>query len=596
MAYQTQQSKNKPTHFSKENYAYLKGEVVSYRKRETSQFAQLIIHVQAGYYDKKKKNCSGKLLVYVDTQRLIPLAVGTVIMLPNQYERIENEHNPGEFDAVNYWGNQHIYHISFLKGTEIKRTSTKALMHNWLGRVQHQLSKQLETVLRGTELAVAKAILLGERSDISSDITDAFSGTGAMHLLSVSGLHIGIFVWMIEQLLLFFYPSIRKKIAFILLLAVMWLYAGISGFSPSVNRAALMFSFLLFAQLSGRNYQPIRILLISAFLLLLYDANYLFDIGFQLSYAAMLGIFLFYQRINTWVSIKQNWLRKCWETTAVGIAAQITTLPFTLYYFHQFPNYFVFTNIGLMLFSGVIMALGLTYFCVCWIPILGKWVGVLLYYSLHYLMSFIQWVYELPYSVATGIPFSLWELVAFFIALIFIAYALYAKRYRVLAFLLPLAFICWINLHYLQQNYFSKQLWVLNERQPVVFFKSKGSAVLFIFSPNMKKEKIDYMKKSLTTYFGKEIRVCLVRKKHTKISWIEQQLNCVYDNNGIWLERKHSVFVLNNNRISAQQRKAPLLLLSARVPFFLAEELQEERAKIGLTTHRLANGAWRITE
>ena len=100
----------------------------------------------------------------------------------------------------------------------------------------------------------------------------------------------------------------------------------------------------------------------------------------------------------------------------------------------------------------------------------------------------------------------------------------------------------------------------------------------------------------MTTYFGKEIRVCLVRKKHTKISWIEQQLNCVYDNNGIWLERKHSVFVLNNNRISAQQRKAPLLLLSARVPFFLAEELQEERAKIGLTTHRLANGAWRITE
>jgi competence protein ComEC len=161
-------------------------------------------------------------------------------------------------------------------------------------------------------------ILLGDKSYLNLELKDAFSGAGAMHLLAVSGLHVGIFLVILQWIFKTFGRKLPRWFRFLLIVAVLWLYAGITGFSPSVNRAVTMFSFVAMGTLLGRRYNSMDGLLASAMILLAIKPYYLFDIGFQLSYFAMLGIFLFSPLIERSLPIKKKWLQFIWSGTAVA--------------------------------------------------------------------------------------------------------------------------------------------------------------------------------------------------------------------------------------------------------------------------------------
>lgn len=588
--YQANQSILHANYFSQNQYNYLEAEITEIQKRESSQYVRLIVEVKKGINDWGARNCSGKGLVYVEFNHFENFKIGQKIIFPNNFEVITNKNNPGEFDATSYWNNLQIYHISFLNRYNIASLNNKTSSLSIFKHMQHYFSDKLEKVMSGEELAIAKALLLGEKSEISSDLMNAFSGTGAMHLLSVSGLHIGIFVWIMQTLIALVYPSIKRIFEVLLLLVILWIYTGITGFSPSVNRAAIMFSFLLLARLSGKQYSSIRILFISAFVLLLYNPNYLFDIGFQLSYAAMIGIFTFYRPIASIFTIKNYVLLKCWETTAVGIAAQITTLPLTLYYFHQFPNYFILTNIGLMVFSGVILGVGVAFLLLSWVPFLSKIIGIALFYSIHFLVDFIQYIYQLPFSVSTGIPFNSWD-ITFLVGFIFLFSFAWKKKRSLLLGVVGLFSLFFVakNYQYLNKNYFTTQLWVLNNSSPAVFMKNDGKGYLLLQTNTTDFEKkSNYLLRGLKSQFGKNIEAIQLKRKES-ITFYSPSIAIKPTKNGLLLLGSDTTFYLTGKFITPTQLKIKKLIIGTWVPYTLTEVIKKQREKIQLPTYVIHN-------
>lgn len=345
--------------------------------------------------------------------------VGDRLALNSALEPIKNKGNPGEFDAEFFWRSKKIDKIGFVSDQAfLKRGNSISFLEEWSLKSRDYLNKILEKHLDGQELALAQALILGERSLLDQETINAFGNSGAMHVLAVSGLHIGIILQIILFLLQGFSKVLTRKKALVIALLLLWGYTVISGLSASVLRATFMFSVLAVAQLYGKNYNPVNGLFFTGFVLLLINPFFIYDIGFQLSFLAMIGIFWFYKPIVKWWFIDNKWLRKVWEGTAVGLAAQILTVPLTLYYFHQFPNYFILTNIGLMLSTGIILGLGMFVFAFSWLKFLGKFSVYLLMLSLYFSLLFVYWIDQLPGSVALGFQLHGWIILVAYILII----------------------------------------------------------------------------------------------------------------------------------------------------------------------------------
>lgn len=419
---------------------------------------------------------------------------GDLILVSSDLLKIENAGNPGEFDAENYWSKKGFKYMMFVGEDQYKIIEHEEV--SWftekLSSLRNYLRSSLEENLKGKELAIALALILGDKSLLDSEITTSFTNTGAMHVLAVSGLHIGI----IMQILMFFLSKFSKllsrKNAVIIVVIIMWIYALITGLSPSVARAVFMFSVLAFAQLTGKNHNSINSLFFTAFALMLYDPLTLYDIGFQLSFLAMLGIFLFYRQIEQVIFIENKWLRKIWQGTAIGFAAQLMTTPLSLYYFHQFPNYFVLTNIGLMASSGLILGLGLFMFSISWWTWFARIGGVVLTFIIYLSLAFIEWVEVLPGAVAYGFEVSIW--LVFILAWLILYLFLLAKNRKQIIISLSIGMILLSFIVFKRyENNTVNELCVFNARQVIVTVRKNDQLFCFYKAKKRDEQKVKFI-------------------------------------------------------------------------------------------------------
>lgn len=390
--------------------------VVSESETVDRNWKKAIVTIQREKHYGIWKDADEKVLVYSQDQ----LHEGDVLLLRNDLEPIRNQGNPGEFDAQAYWNGKNIRWMGFVGAEDyqlLDRNPSNGMAQFFEG-IRLHLSSSIDAHLDGDEAALAKALILGDKRMLSAETRDAFGNAGAMHVLAISGLHVGIIMYLLFFLFQQFPRWISRRNAVVASLIFIWLFAAVTGGSPSVLRSALMFSVLLVGQQWGRGSNNLNTLFFSAFVLLLINPLLLFDIGFQLSYGAMLGIFLFFERVQSLLRIRNKWLQKAWDGTALGIAAQVFTIPLVLHYFHQFPNYFWLTNLGVMLLAGVILALGLFFFAVHAIPGLNVLLATLLGWSVFALLSFINWIDSLPGGVAYGFDPNFVEIVLFYLAAI----------------------------------------------------------------------------------------------------------------------------------------------------------------------------------
>lgn len=512
------ESRSDAKHFSFANDDYYEVRVdhINRAKLKNSKFNRCELSVRFACNDYQKTAVTGSILAYIDTAISNDLKPGDKLLVQATPEPILNQGNPGEFDLKRFWKTKGFEYQWFLDESSVVLLEKGNGHRSFFERLREGVVSNLSTKLDADIFAVALGILLGDKSYLSLELKDAFSGAGAMHLLAVSGLHVGIFLVILQWLFQTFGRWLPRWLRFLLIVGILWFYAGITGFSPSVNRAVTMFSFVALGTVLGRRYNSMDGLLASAMILLVVNPYYIFDIGFQLSYAAMFGIFLFSPMLERSLFIKQRWLKFIWSGTAVALAAQLATFPITLYYFHQFPNYFLITNLGLMLISGVIMAIGLGLITLGSLPVIGSFIALIFAVVVSTLIMFIQWVSDLPFAITRGFRVEIWEVFLLYSALALMLLALNRKR-KLLIYgsLVLLTFIVSFQSVKSFQDLNSSEFLVLNNNDPTFFIRRGKVADLVVLSnkPDIE-SRMTFTKRALDVYYGVDTQLHIFKRKN----------------------------------------------------------------------------------
>ncbi|MES2800543.1 MAG: ComEC/Rec2 family competence protein [Bacteroidota bacterium] len=452
------------------------------------------------YVGDQAKSAAMDLVVYVESSPEF-LRKGDEIVVVGEIKRIENSGNPGAFDAETYWRNKGVLYAMFLPSENytVIDHHTPFILVRWTDAIFSYCSSFFKHNFGSQEGAVLSAIVLGDKSALDTETVNSFLNTGTMHVLAVSGMHFGLLMLMLMAVFTRFSRFISKKQALIFLLIFFWFYAILTGLSASVVRSIFMFSMLVAAQLFNRRYDSMNVLFFSAFVLLLIDPLTLFDIGFQLSYLAMVGIFLFYGPIRDFVPIKNGYLLKVWEGTAVGLAAQIMTIPISLYYFHQFPNYFLLSNWVLMLTSNFILGMGAGILLISKFPLLYKPLAFLLGNIVVFSLFCLSQIEHLPGAVAYGFDLYFFQVIIFVVASFMLFFARSWKFRFTLGiplFVLSVGFVAYQRYHRLSKN----EICVLNFPQSVLVVKQGNENLCFFDAKKLKKRArldallVDYQK------------------------------------------------------------------------------------------------------
>ena len=378
----------------------------------------------------------GKALVYFQKDSFsASLLFGDRIMLRTEFKTPIGAVNPDGFNYAAYLKRQGIMATAYIpSGTwQLSDINTSFSVRRLADESRRQLLKIFRKFeIAGDEFAVLAALTLGFTDALQPDIMTSYSATGAMHILSVSGLHVGIVYVVIAFVLSFFGKSKRSQVLkAVFILLFLWMYAFLTGLSPSVVRSTLMFSLVAIGSALDRKSQIYNTVFMSAFVMLLINPDFLFDVGFQLSYAAVLSIVFFQKPFASLVPVKSKWLRWFRDLISVSIAAQLGTIPVTLYYFHQFPNYFLLTNIVAIPLSTLIIYMAIVLLVVSFVPYLSAGIAFLLKWCVWLMNFLIAGIEHLPHSVSE-ISFNFSQMWLSFMALALIVTYFYTKKFTVL--------------------------------------------------------------------------------------------------------------------------------------------------------------------
>ena len=400
--------------------------------KETDRTYKVQANIKSVYTEGHKTKTRGEIILYFKKDSaLLNISQGDEIILVNKLNKIIPKGNPGEFNFALFCQNKGIYDQAFLTNQEWQIVSSASKLNSNPFVSWHQSVKKIivKYVIHSKERGIALALLTGYRDKIDRDIYANYTKTGLVHLLAISGLHMGIFygstVW-----LLGFIPFFRrrKKLLIVLALCIMWLFALITTFPPSVQRASIMFSFLGIGQLVSRKIPSVNFLFASAFLLLLVQPHLLFEVGFQLSYAAVLGILLFFPALRKWYVPKYKATSFFWDIVCLSLTAQIFTFPIALYYFHQLPLLFLGTNlvaipaVTLIIYGEVLVVL------FSWIEVVADFFGTVVCCIIHYLNLLIDYTATLPFVSLQDIKIDITQCTLLLITMLCLAVWLLAKK------------------------------------------------------------------------------------------------------------------------------------------------------------------------
>ncbi len=367
------------------------------------------------------KTATGKLLVYIKNNDIKKLPSYGQVMLIKAYsiKDIAPPQNPDEFNYKRYLGFNQIYYQAYLQPHEFIITDQEKgyPLFQFIYALQDYFKQTLHTYIgSASETAVAQALMYGYDDDIDPETMQAYSNTGTLHVLAVSGMHVGIIFiilgWMLKML------DKNKKLKLIklsIILLFLWAYSFLCGLSPSILRATVMFSIIIMGDMLARRTNVYNTLATSAFILLLIDCNMLANVGFQLSYAAVLGIVFLHPLIYEWLSPSKWLTNEIWKITSVSIAAQVTTSPIGILYFHQFPNCFLFSNLLIIPLTTLVLYAGIILLLFSKINIVAIIMGNVMYGLIAFTNLTVKFVESIPYAYVNGIHISIFQSILLYI-------------------------------------------------------------------------------------------------------------------------------------------------------------------------------------
>jgi len=372
----------------------------------------LSVKINAFSVDGEKwEKCKEKSIVYVSKNDNVNISAGDEMLCKAVFNEINSIRNPEEFNYKEYLAMRKIFSSSFINTNDIAKIDSaqisvyKKAVLNIQDYAHNALS---QAGLGNDELSVAIALLIGNKQYLDDDLRQAYVSSGTIHVLAVSGLHVGIIFMILSFLLQFMNRNNKTRIAkgFIILLSL-WAYASIAGLAPSICRAALMFSVFVVADMTGRTKNTYNNIAFSCFVLTIINPLIIFDVGFQLSYSAVLGIVFFQPKFMKLLESRSKLVNAITGCLTVTLAAQLATLPIILYTYKLFPIYFLISNLIIVPIIPFVMYLGLmtitTSAIISWTSLIFEIFGVIFNLSIKSMNFFVKTIESLPGSVADGI-------------------------------------------------------------------------------------------------------------------------------------------------------------------------------------------------
>lgn len=530
--------------------------------RETEKnFTSFTAEIQMVFNDSATIKTSGHTLLYL--KKASGLLPNDVIFFKNNFDSIRTPKNPYAFNYASFLANKRIYSQAFIQDFTTSVVPEKYFSGYFLSFREKVVQKINGIYGKNNETDVMKALLLGEKSDLSFDLKQSYAKTGTMHLLAISGLHTGIIYSFFYFFLYFFrFLPYGKSIQIITSLVLLWLYASITGFSASVCRASLMITLFQLTILFKRDADSMHILCLSAFILLCINPNFLFDVGFQLSYSAVLFIVLLFPYFQNGISIKNRFLRFYYHATVISILATLGTLPLTLYYFNSFPTLFLLSNLIITPLFGFIIGLGIIVLVLLLFSVSIPFLSDGFFMIIKFMNYFVSCIHHFDFQIE-NIYFSKWYVILLY-GVLFLFY-LFLQRKKYFYGYVACGFIIGIQFLYFQEkiNHYKIQEFIVFDSYQNAILGVKHHDTLDIFSQKkFSKKEYEYIIKPYITH--QFIHTIRHYKLHDSVSIPYTKTPHIFNfkNHRVWIDPPNFmgkeddyIFTLNYKNLNLKSKK-----------------------------------------
>jgi competence protein ComEC len=509
--------------------------------------------------------------------------IGDVLLFSAQFQKINKPLNPYQFDYRKYLEKLGVHHQVFLRNavwlkSDITTNSIHELAEKFRNKVELAL---LSNKISGDELAVIKALVLGQRNDVSKELLEEYTNAGAIHILAVSGLHVGIILMLLSFVLK---PLERikygKSIKAILIILFLWCFAIVAGLSASVVRAVTMFSAVAIGMSFRRKTFVLHSLVISIFVLLLCKPMFVFDVGFQLSYLAVFSIVTIQPKLMSIWKPKFKPVNYFWQLFTVSIAAQIGVLPISLFYFHQFPGLFMLSNLVIIPFIGLILAFGIVTIVLALLNLLPTVVAEIYVFVIKSMNNFMGWISNKEAFLIVDIPFSVTSLLISYLLFFVGIYFLEKRKSKATIYLL-------ITIVLFQFNLLLEKRSVNTTQEFIVFHKSRNTVIGVNKKGNM---QVFHSVDSLSNV------------NFIKAYKVEKQLNEVNFVNGIpnvFHFKNHRILVVDSDGIYKLNQFKNSIVLLTQLPKInmvrMIENLQPKLIIADASNYKSVINYWKIS-
>lgn len=430
--------KNNPIWFGPKTYEYIVARTLTDAKinRGYQSYTAEVNIIRQG---NKWLPANGKILLSLPVN-LPPLHPGSLIGFEKKPLEIGESSKSGRFDFRAYMALQQVFHQVRLRKDEITIVKKAPATENLIISVRQNILRVLDTHFSGKERALAKALLVGYRAELEKDLVTAYTNTGVIHIIAISGMHLGIIYAILIMIMkpLVFGRKMRVLVN-VMVITALWIFTLICGASPSVTRSAVMFSSILIGESMGSENNTGNAVASSAFLLLCFDPLLLWDLGFQLSYAAVASLLIYNRAIIRIFSPDNGILLLSWNSIATSLSAQILTTPLVLVHFHQFPLLFILSNFVAVPVSGIILILLILIVALQSFPLIPAAFAALTSWCIAFMNKQVERIASVRYSVWQDISWNWLDLVlAYFSILTFTLFIRTKTASQLILFLLTI--------------------------------------------------------------------------------------------------------------------------------------------------------------
>ena len=534
-------------------------------KNKTVQFEAETKEIMSS---KIRAKTIGKVLVYLEKDSSsINLLPSDEIIVNTTWKDIKKANNPKQFNYKRFLKFHQITQQAYVSSLDWKLLDR--YNYNLLNIATKCRNKILMTYrsskLDKQKLAVVSALTLGYKDKLSNEVIHSYSSAGAMHVLAVSGLHVGI-IYLILNSILSIILGKRKISITIILLIFIWFYAILTGLSPSVARATTMLSFILIGRALNRSSNIYNTLAASAFFLLMINPYIIMQVGFQLSFLAVLGILFFYPLIYGKIIFKNILLDKIWAISSVSIAAQLATFPLGLLYFHQFPTYFFISNLIVIPAATIIIILSIMLLLSSFWKILFVFFGSILSHFTYFLNYCVAYIDSLPFSIIEGVSIDVIEVFFIYSFIIIFTLGLKYKKIKYInysAIIIISLFISDLYEDYLLKDTKKMIVYSVKDNLAVDFIYGKNH--VFLYNNNLIENKPAMQFNIYNNWYNLDLNDAIYKdlSNNTSLSIVENNDTILKINNNKISFYEHNIFIADeyvSNKIQNEKQDYILLL------------------------------------